>query len=115
MLRHVWLRLSYALLFVAFLALAVTAWRRLSSDLPSPDVPSLVSGSGDVASSSEIDETAMPQLAIQDDTPEGRLVTAAATGDLRSLRQSLDSGVSADARNAEGRGALHLAAAGGAA
>jgi len=113
MLRHVWLRLSYALFLVAFLALALTAWRRLSSDHPNPDVPSLVPGSSEVISSSDIDETAMSQLAIQDDTPEGHLVTAAATGDLRSLREGLDSGVSADARNAEGRGALHLAAANG--
>lgn len=52
-------------------------------------------------------------MAVEDNTPEGRLVTAAAVGDLEGLQRGLDAGISTDARNSEGRGALHLAAASG--
>lgn len=51
--------------------------------------------------------------AAPDETPEGRLVFAAAAGDLAVVRGLLASGVTPDARNRDGHRALHLASANG--
>lgn len=113
MLRAWWLRLSYVLMFAAFVALCVAAYWRLAPDRAHEVLRHIGRESVQGVSERNAGKTSDPQLAVEDDTPEGRLVSAAATGDMESLRRGLDSGVSPNARNSEGRGALHLAAASG--
>lgn len=115
------MRVSYALLFASFAGLSVAAyWRsRPRSGFPPPPVefhtaadPGGLLRPAPPPADAEPEEAPRVEAAL-DEAPEGRLVFAAATGDLGGVHDLLASGVTPDAENREGRRALHLAAANG--
>ena len=115
------IRLSYAVLLAAFSGLCLAAyWRtREPTDLPRrPSALTAPAGPGvswraESAPNRDTDDSVVRVEAALDDSEQGRLVSAAAAGDRIAVRDLLERGVAADARNRDGRGALHLAAANG--
>lgn len=116
-----WVRIGYALLFTSFAGLCFAAyWRgrpRSGHPLPPAEFHAAAdSGALPRPASAPADaepEEAQRVEAAPDETPEGRLVFAAAAGDLAVVRGLLASGVTPDARNRDGHRALHLASANG--
>lgn len=113
------IRLSYAALFAAFIGLCFAAyWRtreptdrsRRPSASAAPAGPGVPSHA-ESAPNRDADDSALRVEAAPDDSQQGRLVSAAAAGDRIAVLDLLERGVAPDARNRDGRGALHLAAA----
>lgn len=114
-------RISYSLLFASFAGLCLAAYwrnRELAGPLPHPSAPAapVVSSApshGESAPVREAEDSVPRVEAAPDDSAEGRLVGAAAAGDRVGVRDLLERGITPNARNRDGRGAIHLAAANG--
>lgn len=108
-----WLpRAALAFVVVGLVALvAAMALRNRSAETSLPvsaPADDAAGGTDEGGSGAEDADSAVP-----DDSPEGRMVAAARAGDTAGVAALLAQGVSPEARNREGRGALHRAAESG--
>ena len=99
-------RIAFALAIVGFVVLVVAAGRRLWSGSASSPPEAAMSLPADPEPGPR---TPDPE-GTPDPSPEGQLVAAARDGNADRIRELLAQGVSPDARNVDGRGALQRAA-----